>query len=89
MEAGELFIVAGDLNDGRGQPALRRLQGYDGIQPDLIQTGDIAFFERADWGTCWTYEFEGTRNQIDHFLLSRVRGNNRPWREITIPPELA
>src|SRR5690606_29861099 len=28
IEAGELFIVAGDLNDGRGQPAIRRIQGY-------------------------------------------------------------
>lgn len=70
IEAGELFIVAGDLNDGRGQPAIRRIQGYDDIWPDLLQTGDTAFFEdRATWGTRWTYEFEGSRNQIDHILL--------------------
>lgn len=70
MEKGELFIIAGDLNDGRGQPAVRRVQGYDDIWPDLIQTGDTAFFDPADWNTRWTYEYEGTPNQIDHILLS-------------------
>lgn len=71
IDAGELFIVAGDLNDGRGQPAIRRVQGYDDIWPDLLQTGDTAFFDDpATWGTRWTYEFEGSRNQIDHILLA-------------------
>ncbi|PAP95443.1 endonuclease/exonuclease/phosphatase family protein [Mesorhizobium wenxiniae] len=70
IEAGELFMVAGDLNDGRGQPAIRRVQGYDDIWPDLLQTGDTAFFaNRDDWDTRWTYEYQGTRNQIDHILL--------------------
>jgi endonuclease/exonuclease/phosphatase family metal-dependent hydrolase len=71
INAGDQFvIVAGDLNDGRGQPALRRIQGYDDIWPDLIQTGDVEFFDKADYGARWTYEFLGTRNQIDHILLS-------------------
>ena len=71
IEAGDLFIIAGDLNDGRGQPAIRRVQGYDDIWPDLIQTGDTAFFaDESAWGTRWTYEFEGNRNQIDHILLA-------------------
>src|SRR5262249_7493022 len=66
----ELFIVAGELNDGRGQPAIRRIQGYDDIWPDLIETGDVKYFPEVDLGTRWTYEFLGTRNQIDHILLS-------------------
>lgn len=71
IDAAELFIIAGDLNDGRGQPAIRRVQGYDDIWPDLLQTGDTAFFkDRETWGTRWTYDFEGTRNQIDHILLA-------------------
>lgn len=71
IQAGDqFFIVAGDLNDGRGQPALRRIQGYDDIWPDLIQTGDAEFFDEAEYGTRWTYEFLGSRNQIDHILLS-------------------
>lgn len=66
----EMFIVAGDLNDGRGQPALRRIRGIDDIWPDLIQTGDARYFEDSKLGTRWTYEYMGTRNQIDHVLLS-------------------
>jgi endonuclease/exonuclease/phosphatase family metal-dependent hydrolase len=69
----EFFIIAGDLNDGRGQPAIRRIQGYDDIWPDLIQTGEPGYFfdsNRDDRDTRWTYEFQGTRNQIDHILLS-------------------
>jgi endonuclease/exonuclease/phosphatase family metal-dependent hydrolase len=69
IEGKELVIVAGDLNDGRGQPALRRIGGYDDIWPDLIQTGDFKYFQQSA-DTRWTYEFQGTRNQIDHILLS-------------------
>ncbi len=69
--AGDQFvIIAGDLNDGRGQPALRRIQGYDDIWPDLIETGNPDFFDNADLGTRWTYQYQGTPNQIDHILLS-------------------
>jgi endonuclease/exonuclease/phosphatase family metal-dependent hydrolase len=70
MSGEELFVVAGDLNDGRGQPALRRIAGYDDIWADLIQTGDYQYFSEELRGTRWTYEFRGTRNQIDHILLS-------------------
>jgi len=69
MEGRELMIVAGDLNDGRGQPALRRMSGFDDIWPDLIETGDFKYFPN-DPGSRWTYEFQGIRNQIDHILLS-------------------
>jgi endonuclease/exonuclease/phosphatase family metal-dependent hydrolase len=70
MSANEFIIVARDLNDGRGQPALRRIQGYDDIWPDLVQTGDARFFGKTDLGTRWTYDYLGTRNQIDHILIS-------------------
>jgi endonuclease/exonuclease/phosphatase family metal-dependent hydrolase len=69
MDGNEHFIVAGDLNDGRGQPALRRIRGFDDIWPDLIQTGDHRYFKGRE-DTRWTYVFRGVRNQIDHILLS-------------------
>ena len=68
LRAGEHVIVAGDLNDRRGDPALRRVRGLDDIWPDLIQTGHHRYFR--DHGERWTYEFRGQREQIDHILLS-------------------
>jgi endonuclease/exonuclease/phosphatase family metal-dependent hydrolase len=70
LNAGENVIVIGDLNDRRNEPAIRRIRGRDDIQPDLIQTGRYTFFERSEQDTRWTYNFRGTRNQIDHVLLS-------------------
>jgi endonuclease/exonuclease/phosphatase family metal-dependent hydrolase len=69
VEGKELMVVAGDLNDGRGQPAIRRISGLEDIWQDLIQTGDFKYFQQ-DPASRWTYEFQGTRNQIDHILLS-------------------
>lgn len=71
INAGEHVIVAGDLNDYRGQPAIRRIRGLDDIWPDLIQTGYYQFFAETEQDSRWTYEFRGERNQIDHILLSR------------------
>ena len=70
MAGDEFVIIAGDLNDDRGQPALRRMRGFDDIWPDLIETGDVEFFATTDLGSRWTYEFQGQRNQIDRILLS-------------------
>lgn len=70
MEQGRHVIVAGDLNERRGDPTLVRIRGLDDIQPDLIQTGLFPFFEEAEADERWTYEFQGERNQIDHILLS-------------------
>lgn len=69
LQAGEHVIVAGDLNDKRGDPALRRIRGRDDIGPDLIQTGAPQYWE--DNTQRWTYQYQGTRQQIDHILLSR------------------
>ncbi len=71
INAGEPLIVAGDLNDYRGQPALKRIRGLDDIWPDLIQTGYYEFFAEGEQDSRWTYKFRGERNQIDHILLSR------------------
>ena len=63
--------MAGDLNDGRGEPTLKRIRGLDDIYSYLIQTGHTAYFEKTELNQRWTYEFEGIRNQIDHILISR------------------
>ena len=70
LAAGRHVIVAGDLNEKRGDPTLLRIRGLDDIGPDLIQTGAVEFFEPGALGERWTYAFEGERNQIDHVLLS-------------------
>ena len=71
LNNGDYVIVAGDLNDGRGEPALKRIRGLDDIQPDLIQTGLYSYFSKTNYGNRWTYEYLGERNQIDHILISR------------------
>lgn len=70
LAAGRHVIVAGDLNEKRGDPALLRIRGLDDIEPDLMQTGLAEFFAQDQLGERWTYEFQGERNQIDHVLLS-------------------
>ncbi len=70
INAGEHVIVAGDLNDRRGQPALRRVRGFDDIGPDLIQTGHEKYFADGEKDQRWTYVYKGQRQQIDHILLS-------------------
>jgi endonuclease/exonuclease/phosphatase family metal-dependent hydrolase len=76
LNDGEHVMVAGDLNDHRGQPALRRMRGRDDIWEDLIQTGQTgksgrpSFFAQGEESSRWTYEFRGLRHQVDHILLS-------------------
>ncbi|MFQ5733323.1 MAG: endonuclease/exonuclease/phosphatase family protein, partial [Planctomycetaceae bacterium] len=86
VAAGTHVIVAGDLNDHRAQPALRRIRGFDDVGPDLAQTGGPTFFKKrstesnADFNARirdhWTYEFAGRRNQIDHILISQSVRNH-------------
>jgi len=71
LNQGDYVFVTGDLNDGRGQPTLKRIRGLDDIWPDLIQTGHENYFDDSKLGQRWTYEFKGIRNQIDHILISR------------------
>lgn len=80
LQQGRAVIVLGDLNDHRGQPALRRLCGRDDIFENLIQTAGPTFhLRRTDesdeqynrrLGEHWSYEFAGQRQQIDHILIS-------------------
>lgn len=71
LNAGTHLIVAGDFNADRGDPALRRIRGRDDIWEDLIETGQYSFFDAAQQGTRWTYEFRGIRQQLDHILISQ------------------
>jgi endonuclease/exonuclease/phosphatase family metal-dependent hydrolase len=70
LRAGEHVIVAGDLNDHPGQPALRRIRGRDDLESDLIQTGHPWYFPRDKEDSRWTYQFRGARYQLDHVLPS-------------------
>ncbi|PIE90547.1 MAG: hypothetical protein CR997_05515 [Acidobacteria bacterium] len=71
LEKGEHLIVAGDLNDRRGEPAIRMIRGREDIFPDLIQTGRRKYFKPANYKERWTYMYRGERNQLDYILLSR------------------
>jgi len=71
LNAGKHVIVAGDLNDKRGDRPIRRIRGRDDLYGDLIQTGVERYWKDADkLGERWTYEYKGERNQIDHILPS-------------------
>ncbi len=70
LKNNEMVIVAGDLNDKKGQPAIHRIRGLEDIHEDLIQTGLMNFWDDTQLATRWTYEFQGVRQQIDHILLS-------------------
>ena len=67
---GENVIVAGDLNEKKGQPTLQRIRGLHDIYGDLMQTGHAKYFDESELDTRWTYEFMGVRQQIDHILVS-------------------
>lgn len=68
---GEHVIVAGDLNDHIGQPAIRRIRGRDDLFEALIQTADRKYVLPQHWSDRWTYNFRGEYNLIDHILVSR------------------
>ncbi len=80
LQRDEIVVVAGDINEFRGQPTLRRIRGLDDIQADLIQPAGPArnkirkgesgdeYNERI--GNHYTFVFGGRRQQIDHILYS-------------------
>ncbi|HHJ51430.1 MAG TPA: endonuclease/exonuclease/phosphatase family protein [Phaeodactylibacter sp.] len=70
LQHGKYIIIAGDFNDHRGQPPLRRLRGLDDIFEDFIQTGYTRYFDKDKYDTRWTYQYMGERQQIDHILVS-------------------
>lgn len=65
-----LVIVAGDLNDHPGQPAVRRLRGFDDIFEELIQTQHAFYWPDARLDQRYTYVYKGRRELIDHILIS-------------------
>lgn len=75
-------IVAGDLNDGPGQPTLRRIRGLDDIYPDLVQTWHTTYFnDPRTWPERWSHDYKGSRNRIDHILISTgLLGQLEPQR---------
>lgn len=86
---GGFVIIAGDLNDGPGQPTLRRIRGKDDVFGDFIQTWQTAYFhERAKWPERWSREYHGSRERIDHILVSlslrpHLRSQQGDFRGIT------
>lgn len=70
LNGGAHVIVAGDLNDKRGDPTLRRIRGKDDIWEDLVQTGLSRYFPADKIHTRYTFVWDGTPQQIDHVLLS-------------------
>lgn len=86
LNASEHVIVCGDLNDKRGQPALRRIRGRDDLWGDLVQTGNAEYFPSDKLDTRWTYQFQGERNQIDHILPSwSVRQACKKFKTSVVP----
>ena len=63
-------IVAGDLNDYPGQPAIRRLRGFDDIYEELIQTGRSFYWPDSRLAERWTFQYRGRRQLIDQILIS-------------------
>ena len=63
-----LVVVMGDLNSEKRHETLLKLRGFYDIHPELMQTGDDYYF--ADFTTRWTYNYKGSKEQIDHILLS-------------------
>ncbi len=70
LNEGAHVIVAGDINDKRGDPTLRRIRGKDDIWEDLVQTGLSRFFPPEQIENRYTFVFNGERQQIDHVLIS-------------------
>lgn len=62
------IIIAGDMNDAKGQPPILRMRGFDDVMPTFYQAGDTRYFENDD--ERFTYTYKGTRQMIDHFILS-------------------
>jgi len=75
LERGEHLIIAGDLNDGPGEPAIRMLRGREDIFEDLIQTGHTDYFKPREYKDRWTYMYKGQRNLLDQMLVSRSLRN--------------
>ena len=60
-------VVMGDFNDGPGSPALREIQGLNDASWNLSNAAESEHMN----GEAWTYQYRGSKDQIDHVLLSK------------------
>ena len=68
LQRGEHVVVMGDLNSEPRHEVLLTLRGFRDIEEELIQTGDLYYFD--DPNIRWTYNYRGQMEQLDHILLS-------------------
>ncbi len=68
IQRGEHVVIMGDLNSEPRHEVLLTLRGFRDIEEELLQTGDLYYFEETE--TRWTYNYRGQREQLDHILLS-------------------
>jgi predicted extracellular nuclease len=68
IQRGEHVVVMGDLNSEPRHEVLLTLRGFRDIEEELLQTGDLYYFENTE--TRWTYNYRGQLEQLDHILLS-------------------
>ena len=68
LEKGRPYVVVmGDFNDGPGSPALREIQGLNDASWNLSNAAESEHMN----GEAWTYQYRGSKDQIDHVLLSK------------------
>ena len=60
-------VVMGDFNDGPGSPALREIRGLNDASWNLSNAAESEHMN----GEAWTYQYRGSKDQIDHVLLSK------------------
>ena len=60
-------VVMGDFNDSPGSPALREIRGLNDASWNLSNAAESEHMN----GEAWTYQYRGSKDQIDHVLLSK------------------
>lgn len=68
LQQGQHVVVMGDLNSEPRHEVLLTLRGFRDIGEELLQTGDLYYFD--DPKVRWTYNYRGQMEQLDHILLS-------------------
>ncbi|MDC0230983.1 endonuclease/exonuclease/phosphatase family protein [Aureispira] len=68
IQKGDNVVLMGDFNSEKRHQVLKTIRGFNDINEELIQSGDMEYFE--DYDTRWTYNYKGQMEQIDHILLS-------------------
>lgn len=68
LQRGEHVVVMGDLNSEPRHEVLLTLRGFRDIEEELLQTGDLYYFDNPK--VRWTYNYRGQLEQLDHILLS-------------------